>query len=309
MISWVITTKCEAIPSAQPSTSSIVSLDYLSGLTSSVFSFLGQDESPSSAREDGLPLPFPKDQEKASSTQGLSLGFDSKNEELGREGKKILHNGKLSHPNGGFKADKRKLKESAILNSKENLNLRGNQNGVSDDPIFSKEMEEFVISDVVGETFLNKLDMAIWKHGIQNESQFKVLEKLLGDVGPKHDYSNDPHGVISSRPAISPNRMANKKLSSVVEEDTSKLTVDNVVTDKSSEVRDLALKKWLKLPKGDQKHEGENTIEELSYKILSLVDHEKNTKAEEENDKQIYTAVLASMAAFQIRKLQRQLRQ
>lgn len=46
---------------------------------------------------------------------------------------------------------------------------------------------------------------------------------------------------------------------------------------------------------------------ELSYKILSQIDPEDESK-DEENDQEIFKAVVTSVAAYQIRKLQRKLR-
>ena len=57
----------------------------------------------------------------------------------------------------------------------------------------------------------------------------------------------------------------------------------------------------------DTNNQKKQTVEALSYRILSQIDPEEESK-DEKNDPQIFRAVVASVAAYQIRRLQRKLR-
>jgi len=76
----------------------------------------------------------------------------------------------------------------------------------------------------------------------------------------------------------------------------------------TDEIRDLALKKWLKSASqvvGSDEKDVES-VAELSYKILSQIDPEEESK-DEMNDIEIFKAVITSIAAYQIRVLRKQL--
>ena len=86
-------------------------------------------------------------------------------------------------------------------------------------------------------------------------------------------------------------------------------TPNTLLGDKSAEIRDLALKKWLKSSSKllSSSEDEQRTIAELSYKILSQIDPEEESK-DEAHDKEIFKAVVTSVAAYQIRRLQKKLR-
>ena len=74
----------------------------------------------------------------------------------------------------------------------------------------------------------------------------------------------------------------------------------------SAEIRSLALKKWLKSSPSEE-HEPPS-IQDLSYTILSQTNEEEESE-DETNDIEILQAVIASIAAYQIRVFNREMRQ
>ncbi|XP_018015225.1 uncharacterized protein LOC108672111 [Hyalella azteca] len=113
--------------------------------------------------------------------------------------------------------------------------------------------------------------------------------------------------TLLARPEPSTNFITEDLVPSM--DSTSKMSVHSSREVTSAEVRDMALKRWLKSSSAAiSSDEAERRkIEELSYKILSLADPEEESK-DEANDREIYKAVFTSVAAYQIRKLQRKLR-
>ena len=158
-------------------------------------------------------------------------------------------------------------KNSPLL--KENLNISQNSKNkiVAENESESEWDGGFtrILSGFLGNSFLDKLDLAIWKHGLKDRNQLLALHSLLaGEVGPESRYANAyPHGREGE--VLLTNALTKKPQHTFQEEESSVLMVDNVLPEKSEEIRDIALKKWLNFTESPSAN---GTVEQLSYKVI-----------------------------------------
>ncbi|KAA0203368.1 hypothetical protein HAZT_HAZT002216 [Hyalella azteca] len=183
--------------------------------------------------------------------------------------------------------------------------------GTTAEQFYLQELEQQL--QKAKEVRLDRIDLRTWKQ--------KLLKAAGDDVGLHADLSGFMQALSSAkdapesgyettllaRPEPSTNFITEDLVPSM--DSTSKMSVHSSREVTSAEVRDMALKRWLKSSSAAiSSDEAERRkIEELSYKILSLADPEEESK-DEANDREIYKAVFTSVAAYQIRKLQRKLR-
>ena len=154
------------------------------------------------------------------------------------------------------------------------------------------------------DVYLDNSDLNNWKKILQDKYEISKPFKSRVDAVYKSGNNNKQSQLLKHLPS---KYAASSNLENL--ETLPSFDLDNEIETESAEIRDLTLKKWLKTSSKSfsSNEEEQRNIAELSYKILSQVSSEENAK-DEANDKEIFKAVFTSMAAYQIRKLQRKLR-